>query len=183
MSDRQSTTEYLSNLVVKRMRAQSSYWAPEVNFDKNTPAERRVDFVSFKPYTPEYITEPTSVDLGKFVFYEVKSSMSDFLSGHGLTFYGDENWLVCTQEFALVLLQSIGKPGISKPKNITGILTPDSSGKRLYQRHLFAGPGYAPHRKRPASEILWNIVQAHENAHGLSAASNLDEEVTEHDET
>lgn len=37
---------------------------------------------------------------GKFVFVEVKSCMADFKSGHGLTFLGDENWLVCTRDLA-----------------------------------------------------------------------------------
>lgn len=35
-----------------------------------------------------------------FVFVEVKSCMADFKSGHGLTFLGDENWLVCTRDLA-----------------------------------------------------------------------------------
>lgn len=41
-----------------------------------------------------------ALEHGKFVFVEVKSCMADFKSGHGLTFLGDENWLVCTRDLA-----------------------------------------------------------------------------------
>ena len=34
------------------------------------------------------------------MFVEVKSCMEDFKSGHGLTFLGDENWLVCPRDLA-----------------------------------------------------------------------------------
>lgn len=41
-----------------------------------------------------------ALEHGKFVFVEVKSCMADFKSGHGLTFLGDENWLVCPRDLA-----------------------------------------------------------------------------------
>lgn len=38
------------------------------------------------------------VEHGTFSFYEVKSCVEDLKSGHGLNFYGDENWLVMPVE-------------------------------------------------------------------------------------
>ena len=40
------------------------------------------------------------LESGTFTFVEVKSCMDDFTSGHGRTFEGDENWLVCPLELA-----------------------------------------------------------------------------------
>lgn len=128
------------------------YWSPEVNFDKNTVSNRRVDFVGFKPFTPGYTIEPASVELGTFVFYEVKSSMADFESGNGLTFYGDENYLVCTVELAEQLQQEM-----KIPNQVNAILCPDKSWKSLRTKYLSQGS----YRKRPAAEILWAIAQSH----------------------
>lgn len=46
---RADTTAMLSKLVEKRLRNQTAFWASEVNFDRGTPDERRVDYVGFKP--------------------------------------------------------------------------------------------------------------------------------------
>lgn len=46
---RTDTTAMLSELVEKRLRNQTAFWASEVNFDRGTPDERRVDYVGFKP--------------------------------------------------------------------------------------------------------------------------------------
>ena len=45
---RAETTAMLSKLVEKRLKNQTAFWASEVNFDRNTPDERRVDYVGFK---------------------------------------------------------------------------------------------------------------------------------------
>lgn len=95
---RAETTAMLSKLVEKRLRNQTAFWASEVNFDRNTPDERRVDYVGFKPWNINGEPVPASVEKGCFEFYEVKSCMADFTSGNGLTFYGDQNYLVCTKE-------------------------------------------------------------------------------------
>ena len=44
---RAETTAMLSKLVEKRLRNQTAFWASEVNFDRGTPDERRVDYVGF----------------------------------------------------------------------------------------------------------------------------------------
>lgn len=164
MSERSEITRKLRLLVEKRLDSQKTYWSPEVNFDKNTQKERRIDFVSFKAYTPNIIVEPTSVELGTFACYEVKSGMADFKSGNGLTFYGDENYLVCMPDFADELVRRHGQEGLKFPRNLTDILIPDKSGKRLYRKKI--GMSWdTPHRLRPASEMLWAIVQSHDLPH------------------
>lgn len=82
---RTETTAMLSKLVEKRLRNQTAFWASEVNFDRNTPEERRVDYVGFKPWNINGEPVPASVEKGCFEFYEVKSCMADFTSGNGLT--------------------------------------------------------------------------------------------------
>ena len=164
MSERPDVTRILSDLVAKSLTSQNAYWAAEVNFDKNTSAERRIDFVGFKPCTPDYVVEPTSVELGTFSCYEVKSGRADFTSGHGLTFYGDENYLVCTVEFAEELQYRNMQEGLKMPMNLNAILCPDKTGSRLYQKYKVSDWTWSkPHRKRPASELLWAICQSHDS--------------------
>lgn len=166
MSTRTNTTQNLSDLVKKRLRSRRMFWASEVSFDKGTTNERRVDFVAFKPFNPNDQVEPTSVELGSFECYEVKSCMADFKSGHGLTFYGDKNFLVTTQEF----VEELGMKMLI-PFEIDAILVPNKSWTALISRdgrdpsgrtHQCGSQSY---RKRIASEMLWQIVRAnhHDN--------------------
>lgn len=153
MSERPEITARLSQLVEKRLTSQEMYWSPEVNFDKNEKGERRVDFVGFH----RSINSPdaVAVEMGTFAFYEVKSSMADFSSGNGLTFYGDENYLVCMPELAQKLIdeQKI-------PYAVDAVLCPDKSWTRLYTKIERSGR-WGSHRQRTAAEMLWAIVQSH----------------------
>ncbi|OUN16372.1 hypothetical protein B5G37_14530, partial [Pseudoflavonifractor sp. An85] len=94
MESRKEVTRCLSELVEKRITGRNMVWSREVPFDKGTSYERRVDYVAFRPFMPEQRLEPSSLELGTFEFYEIKSCIADFESGHGLTFEGDENYLV-----------------------------------------------------------------------------------------
>lgn len=156
MSKRPNITKMLSDLVAKRLTAQNNYWAAEVNFDKNTQQNRRVDFVGFKPLTPDYVVAPTSVELGCFTCYEVKSCIEDYNSGNGLTFYGDKNYLVCTDELANELKNSL----IAWPHNLSGVLCPTKNWKQLRLKIDLSGSQV--YRIRPASEMLWEICQSHD---------------------
>lgn len=127
---RAETTAMLSKLVEKRLKNRVSFWASEVNFDLGTSKNRRIDFMGFKPFTPGYVLMPASVELGEFSCYEVKSCMADFKSGHGLTFYGDVNYLVTTRELAEEL-----RVNYLLPRNINQVLTP--SKKRRQARTAF----------------------------------------------
>lgn len=90
---RSDVTEDLSGKVEKKLRREYSLVAQEVWVDP----KHRVDFVAFSPG----IGGPNvRMEHGRFVFVEVKSCMDDFNSGHGLTFRGDDNWLVCPRDLA-----------------------------------------------------------------------------------
>lgn len=93
---RKDVTADLSEKVVKKLRRQFSLVAQEVWVDD----DHRVDFVAFSPGGGG---RNAALERGRFVFVEVKSCMADFKSGHGLTFRGDENWLVCPRELAYEL--------------------------------------------------------------------------------
>ena len=66
--------------------------------ERNTDHERRVDFVEFLPKGGVTYSDGPHVEHGTFTFYEVKSCIEDLKSGHGLTFEGDENFLVMPVE-------------------------------------------------------------------------------------
>ena len=97
---------------------------------------------------------PASVELGEFSCYEVKSCMADFKSGHGLTFYGDVNYLVTTRELAEEL-----RVNYLLPHNINQVLTPSKKGDKLVP--LFDVSGKCPsYRCRAASEMLYAMIEA-----------------------
>lgn len=153
MSERPDITSKLSHLVEKRLTSRGMYWSPEVNFNKNANDNRRVDFVGFKRGVNA--PDAVAVEMGTFAFYEVKSSMEDFTSGHGLTFYGDENYLVCRPELAQQLVEEY-----KVPYAVDAVLCPDKGWTRLYTKIDRSGRWHS-HRQRSASEILWAIVQSH----------------------
>lgn len=91
--NRRDVTAELSEKVAKKLRREYALVAQEVWVDFT----HRVDFVAFSPGVGGRNCAP---EHGKFVFVEVKSCMDDFKSGHGLTFLGDDNWLVCPRDLA-----------------------------------------------------------------------------------
>jgi hypothetical protein len=90
---RGDVTAELSGKVAAKLRREFTLVAMEVWVD----SRHRVDFVAFSPGIGG---RNCALEHGKFVFVEVKSCMEDFKSGHGLTFLGDENWLVCPRDLA-----------------------------------------------------------------------------------
>lgn len=152
---RAATTRMLSALVEKRLNASRWYWSAEVTFDRDTDHERRIDYVGFKPFTPEYRYECYSVELGTFACYEVKSCLEDFKSGHGLSFYGDDNYLVCEYGLADYLWQYGMLP--------TGahVLVPDRNHTKLLHRWPHDDYTRRPHRTKTAAEMLWAIASCH----------------------
>lgn len=93
--NRGEVTAELSEKVWARLCRENALVASEVWVDD----ARRVDFVAYRPHRPRdrSSNHATAAELesGTFTFVEVKSCMDDFTSGHGRTFEGDENWLVC----------------------------------------------------------------------------------------
>ena len=87
--------------------------------------------------------------------YEVKSCLADFESGNGLTFYGDENFLVTTRELAEQLHEML-----RLPRNINQVLVPTPKGDRLQKLYDLSNNGSASYRHRPASEMLYAMIEA-----------------------
>ncbi|MGN0338634.1 MAG: hypothetical protein ACI4EE_14165 [Lachnospiraceae bacterium] len=79
------------------------YWAREVTFDYATGHAIRVDYMRFKPAN----NTVSGIEKGDFYCYEVKSSVEDFRSGHGLNFIGDYNYLVMPEEVYVAVSNEI----------------------------------------------------------------------------
>lgn len=150
---RTGVTNSLSDLVRKKLSNNSNFWAEEVELDFG---KARVDFVGFQPFNlGQNGMCPASIDKGVFSFYEVKSCMADFNSGHGKTFLGDENYLVCERELA----DELYKKGIlphgvkvlvpNKPRNALVVAFDNSNSFGNWSR-----------RTKSASELLWNMISA-----------------------
>lgn len=102
MSRKEITDLLNQELVTKRLTKRNAYtyWAHEVPiYDKNT--ELRIDFMLFTPYSHGFNLSAAGVERGIFECFEIKSSLADLKSGHGLNFYGDRNWIVCPVEVYL----------------------------------------------------------------------------------
>lgn len=71
-----------------------------------------------------------------------------------MTFYGDQNYLVCTKELCdeIVWRKMV-------PERVNAILTPDSTGSKLILNYVQSYNDMS-YRRRPASEILWAMVKA-----------------------
>lgn len=115
-SERREVTAELSKKVLSKLRREFMLVASEVWVGDG----HRVDFVAYGLGTG-YIN--ASVERGKFCFVEVKSCMDDFRSGHGLTFEGDENWMVCPRDLADALFTKR-----ELPKNCK-VICPDAGGR------------------------------------------------------
>lgn len=153
--DRNSITESLSDLVRKRLSNKSncSFWAEEVELDFG---ESRVDFIGFKPFN---ILQngmcPAAIDKGVFSFYEVKSCLADFKSGHGKNFLGDENYLVCERELADELHQKGILP------NGVKVIVPNKPRTALIVAFDMSNSfGTWSRRTKSSSELLWNMIRA-----------------------
>ena len=101
--NRKDITADLSEKVAKKLRRECALVAQEVWVDP----DHRVDFVAFSPGIGG---RNMKLEHGRFVFVEVKSCTADFKSGHGLTFRGDENWLVCPRDLADELHDKMALP-------------------------------------------------------------------------
>lgn len=146
-------TNSLSNLVRKKLTNNCNFWAEEVELDFG---KSRVDFIGFQPLNILQLGMcSATIDKGTFSFYEVKSCMADFNSGHGKTFLGDENYLVCERELADELFQkSLLPDGVkvivpNKPRTALIVAFDTSNSFGTWSR-----------RTKSASELLWNMISA-----------------------
>lgn len=141
---RRDVTEELSKKVAKKLRRQFAIVAQEVWVD----ADHRVDFVAFSPGIGG---RNMKLEHGRFVFVEVKSCMADFKSGHGLTFKGDENWLVCPRDLADELHDKMALPsGVQ-------VYCPDDGGS-LRLRYNLEMRGALSLREDSTLCLLWAML-------------------------
>ena len=136
---RREITEELSGLLESHIdpkRDTRVYWAKEVTFDYATGHAVRVDYMLFKPVN----NTVSGIEKGDFWCYEVKSSVEDFRSGHGLNFIGDYNYIVMPEKvYETVALEIPHHVGIYVPVNN------DLTCIKKAKRH---------NRTRPVSEML-----------------------------
>lgn len=136
--------EHEMERVLARLRREYSLVSSEVWVDD----VHRVDFVGFRPARNSPF--PSSIERGEFVFVEVKSCMNDFKSGHGLTFRGDANWLVCPPDLAQTLYETR-----QLPKD-AAVFCPDARGR--LQKKFDLGIGSGSSRIASVSELLFRMV-------------------------
>ena len=141
---RKDITDDLSEKVEKKLRRKFSLVAQEVWVDP----DHRVDFVAFSPGVGG---RNMKLEHGKFVFVEVKSCMADFKSGHGLTFKGDDNWLVCPRDLADELHDKMLLPlGVK-------VYCPDNGGS-LRLRYDLSMRGAGSLREDSTLCLLWAML-------------------------
>lgn len=151
--NRGEVTAELSEKVWARLCRENALVASEVWVDD----ARRVDFVAYRPHRPRdrSSNHATAAELesGTFTFVEVKSCMDDFTSGHGRTFEGDENWLVCPLELA----DSLASKGML-PKG-AAVYSPDARGALAEALRHFRIPAGA---RRPGNRADMGDAEAEE---------------------
>jgi hypothetical protein len=106
MSGRPEITKELSTALEKYINPNNDtriYMAKEVTFDYATGHAIRVDYMRFKPVN----NTVSGIEKGDFYCYEIKSSVEDFHSGHGLNFIGDYNYIVMPEEVYAVVSKEI----------------------------------------------------------------------------
>ena len=150
VASRGEVTAELSRLVEKRLMRLTPFWASEVFTEIDRHCSPRVDFMAYAPdFRMVDAGSEGAIEHGEFWFFEVKSCMADFESGHGLTFEGDRNFLVCPRDLAEELYGSN-----RLPKNAS-VLCPDKLSRRL----ITVFNGQQTHRKHSAALLLFLMMQ------------------------
>ncbi len=125
------------------------YWAKEVTFDYATSHAIRVDYMRFKPLN----NTVSGIEKGDFYCYEVKSSIEDFHSGHGLNFIGDYNYLVMPEEVYAAVSNEI--------PYYVGVLVPEGKNWRGEWYDLKSvKKGKRRNRNRPMAEMLFMMFRS-----------------------
>ena len=91
--NRKEITSLLTDTLISTRLSDRKYYAKEVTLDYGTTHPKRVDVMEFKPGGVIYASD---IEKGTFACYEIKSCKEDVYSGHGLRFYGEENYIVTT---------------------------------------------------------------------------------------
>lgn len=158
---RKEITELLGQeLIWKRLTKRNAYtfWAHEVEVPDNNTAYR-VDFMQFEPV---FGRSAGRIEQGTFTCYEVKSSIEDLKSGHGLNFYGDRNFIVAPIEVyeKFYKLDFNARQKIDIPWYVGWLVYGKTKRghKKLVERHVdFLDRCF---RERAASELLFCMMRA-----------------------
>ena len=152
MSNRPEITKKLSMSLEKYINPKNDtriYMAKEVTFDYATGHAISVDYMKFKPVN----NTVSGIEKGDFYCYEVKSSIEDFNSGHGLNFIGDYNYLVMPEEVYVAVSNKI--------PYFVGVLVPTESSWRNNWRELTAiKKAKRRDREKPLSEMLFMMFRS-----------------------
>lgn len=106
LKGRKDITKMLSLSLEKHINPYNDpriYTAKEVTFDYSTAHAIRVDYMRFKPIN----NTVSGIEKGDFYCYEIKSSVDDFKSGHGLNFIGDYNYVVMPEDVYATVSRNI----------------------------------------------------------------------------
>lgn len=136
---RPEITAKLSYMLEKKINPYNDpriYWAKEVTFDYYTNHAVRVDYMKFMPAN----NSVSGIEKGDCYCYEIKSSVEDFKSGHGLNFVGDYNYLVMPMDVCATVSLEI--------PHYVGIYAPDGNELACIKK------AKRRNRTRPVSEIL-----------------------------
>ena len=148
MSKRTEITKELSFLLEKYINPKNDtriYMAKEVTFDYATGHAIRVDYIRFKPVN----NTVSGIEKGDFYCYEIKSSVEDFHSGHGLNFIGDYNYLVMPKEVYMIVQKEISY--------FVGVIVPTENNWRNLE---VIKKAKRKNREKPLSEMLFMMFRS-----------------------
>lgn len=146
LKGRKDITKILSLSLEKRINKYNDpriYIAKEVTFDYSTAHAIRVDYMRFKPVN----NTVSGIEKGDFYCYEIKSSVDDFKSGHGLNFIGDYNYLVMPEDVYATVSRDI--------PHYVGVYVDDGMNyKGKWYELKYIKKARRHDRNRPVSEML-----------------------------
>ena len=152
MSNRPEITKKLSNSLERYINPHGDpriYWAREVTFDYASSHAIRVDYMRFKPVN----NTVSGIETGDFYCYEVKSSVEDFHSGHGLNFIGDYNYLVMPEEVYGAVSNEI-------PYYVGVIVPTESSWRNNWKDLKVVKNAKRRNREKPLTEMLFMMFRS-----------------------
>lgn len=161
---RPEITAKLSSMLEKKINPHNDpriYWAKEVTFDYSTDHAVRVDYMRFVPVNNSI----SGIEKGDCYCYEIKSSIEDFRSGHGLNFIGDYNYLVLPGIVRAIISLEI-------PHDV-GIYIPEGNELTCIKK------ARRRDRTRPVSEILLMMFRSANRDYRKAVKQLEDIEITD----
>jgi hypothetical protein len=152
MSTRSEITRELSASLERFLNPHKDtriYIAKEVTFDYASDHAIRVDYMQFKPVN----NTVSGIEKGDIYCYEIKSSVADFHSGHGLNFIGDYNYLVMPEEVYAAVANEI-------PRYVGVIVPTESSYRNNWQCLKSIKNAKRRDREKPLTEMLFMMFRS-----------------------